>query len=76
MVKELKAKIKELEGTIAKLRAEQAALEYKSELLLSNKSMEVQLRMQKEIAEAYDKGFDACKAHFLSLKQLQTSLGL
>lgn len=73
-IKDLKTKVKEQEGTVAKLRAELAAFECKSELLVEKKALEVELEMRKKIEEAYDKGFKSCKDQFLALKELQSCL--
>lgn len=73
-LKEAKFKIKEQDAVIARLRADLASLESKSELLIEKKALEVELRMRKLVEEAYDKGFASCKSQFLALKELQSSL--
>lgn len=72
--KELKAKIKEMEGTIAMLRAELASVEAKTELKVNNKALEVELDMRKRIELAYEKGFKSCKEQLMALRELQNSL--
>lgn len=74
--KELKAKVKEMEGVIAKLRAELSSLEAKSELQVEKKALEVELKMRALVDEAYEKGFNSCKAQFVALKELQSTLSI
>lgn len=71
---ELKAKVKDQEGTIARLRADIASMESKIDILLKNKELEIELRERKKIEDAYSKGFEACKEQFLALKKLQAQL--
>lgn len=73
-LKELRAKIKDQEGIVATLRASLASLETKCDLLVEKKALEVELRMRKQIEEAYEKGFNSCKNQFIALKQLQSEL--
>lgn len=75
-MKELKNKIKEQEILLARLRADVASMECKTDLLVQNKKYEVELEMRKLIEEAYDKGFNACQRQFKVLKELQSSLAL
>lgn len=72
--KEAKNKQRELEGQVAKLRAELASVESKGELMVERKALQVELKMRQLIEEAYEKGFNACKNQFLALKQLQSEL--
>lgn len=72
--KELKLKIKDMEGVIAKLRADISSLEAKSELQVEKKALEVELKMRSLVDVAYEKGFNSCKAQFLALKELQSTL--
>lgn len=74
--KEMKAKVKEMEGLVARLRAEISALEAKSELQVDKKALEVELKMRGLVEEAYEKGFNSCKAQFVALKELQSTLAL
>lgn len=73
-IKELKAKVREQEGVIAKLRADVSSLESKIDLMVDRKALEVELRMRKEVEAAYNKGFNSCKGQFLALKELQSTL--
>lgn len=42
--------------------------------MVEKKALEIELKMRKQVEEAYDKGFNACKAHFIALKELQATL--
>lgn len=75
-VKEHKAKVKELELQVAQLQKELAAAQANTELVSKNIALEVELRMRDKIEAAYDKGFNSCKAHFVALKELQSSLAI
>lgn len=73
-LKEARFKLREQDSLIARLRADLASLESKSELLVEKKALEIELKMRKLVEEAYDKGFASCKSQFLALKELQSSL--
>lgn len=73
-IKELKASVREQECTIARLRADIVSMESKTDILLKNKELEIELRERKKMEDAYTKGFEACKDHFLALKKLQAQL--
>lgn len=74
LVKELRTKLKDQEAIIATLRANVSNLEAKTDLLVEKKALEVELRMRKQIEDAYEKGFASCKEQFVALKQLQSLL--
>lgn len=73
-MQELTSKVKEQEGTIARLRADIASMESKTDILLKNKELEIELRERKKMEDAYSRGFEACKEQFMALKKLQTQL--
>lgn len=70
-LKDAKYKIREQEAMIARLRAELAAKEAQTEILLEKKALEVEVRLRGLKEEAYERGFEACKKHFSFFKELQ-----
>lgn len=72
----LMAKLLEKDTLIAKLQAELATQETKTNLLIKNMAFEVELKMRGQVEEAFEKGFKSCKSQLEALKDLTRSFSI